>query len=145
MMFQNACPTHFTKVSPTLTVVRRALLAMQDCMPFRLHSVHFLHTPSFITTFINLFFPLLKPKLTQKVREARFSIKCKKVRGKTREYNFYVCSFIFTMEAARNCTLTWTRKFCPTSGVAKRALFRNSMVNAMFLFLHFKRNKINYS
>ncbi|XP_020284646.1 alpha-tocopherol transfer protein-like isoform X2 [Pseudomyrmex gracilis] len=63
---KNVSPAHLAKVSPTLSTVRQALLAIQDCMPFRLHRVHFLHTPSYIITFINLFLPILKQKLPQK-------------------------------------------------------------------------------
>ncbi|KYN39545.1 Alpha-tocopherol transfer protein-like protein [Trachymyrmex septentrionalis] len=57
---------HFAKIAPTQSIVRRAMLAIQDSMPFRLFSVHYLHAPSFITSLINVFYPLLKKKLTQK-------------------------------------------------------------------------------
>ncbi|KAL6262827.1 hypothetical protein P5V15_005617 [Pogonomyrmex californicus] len=57
---------HFAKFSPTQSIVRRAMSAVQDSMPFRLFSVHFLHAPSFITNIINIFYPFLKEKLIQK-------------------------------------------------------------------------------
>ncbi|KYQ46219.1 Alpha-tocopherol transfer protein-like protein [Trachymyrmex zeteki] len=57
---------HFTKFIPTQSIVKRAMLAVQDSMPFRLSCIHFLHAPSFITGVINIFYPLLKEKLTQK-------------------------------------------------------------------------------
>ncbi|KYM82716.1 Alpha-tocopherol transfer protein-like protein [Atta colombica] len=57
---------HFTKFTPTQSIVRRAILAVQDSVPFRLSSIHFLHASSFVTSLINVFYPLLKEKLTQK-------------------------------------------------------------------------------
>ncbi|EZA55687.1 hypothetical protein DMN91_001755 [Ooceraea biroi] len=57
---------HFAKFSPTHSIVRRAMLAVQDSMPFRLFSVHYLHAPSFITNIINVFYPFLKEKLIEK-------------------------------------------------------------------------------
>ncbi|XP_011165153.1 alpha-tocopherol transfer protein-like [Solenopsis invicta] len=57
---------HFAKFVPTQTIVRKAMLAIQDSMPFRLASVYFLNAPSFVTNIINLFYPLLKEKLVQK-------------------------------------------------------------------------------
>ncbi|XP_032691499.1 alpha-tocopherol transfer protein-like isoform X2 [Odontomachus brunneus] len=57
---------HFAKCSPTQSNVRRAMLAVQDSMPFRLFSVHFLHAPSSITSILNIFYPLLKEKLIHK-------------------------------------------------------------------------------
>lgn len=58
---------HFTKCSPTQSIVRKAMLAMQDSMPLRLHRVHFLHAPAFIESILNIFYPLLKVRLVQKV------------------------------------------------------------------------------
>ncbi|XP_025271064.1 alpha-tocopherol transfer protein-like isoform X2 [Camponotus floridanus] len=57
---------HFAKFIPTQSIVRRAMLAVQDSMPFRLFSVHFLNAPSFITNIVNIFYPLLKEKLIKK-------------------------------------------------------------------------------
>ncbi|XP_018400044.1 PREDICTED: alpha-tocopherol transfer protein-like [Cyphomyrmex costatus] len=57
---------HFAKFTPTQSIVRRAMLAVQDSMPFRLSRIYFLHAPSFVTSLINVFYPLLKEKLTQK-------------------------------------------------------------------------------
>lgn len=45
------------------------MLAVQDSMPFRLSSVHFLNAPSFITNIVNILYPLLKEKLIQKVNQ----------------------------------------------------------------------------
>ncbi|XP_003696023.1 alpha-tocopherol transfer protein-like [Apis florea] len=59
---------HFTKCSPTQSIVRKAMLAMQDSMPLRLHRVHFLHAPAFIESILNIFYPLLKVRLVQKFR-----------------------------------------------------------------------------
>lgn len=59
---------HFTKCSPTQSIVRKAMLAMQDSMPLRLHRVHFLHAPAFIENILNIFYPLLKVRLVQKFR-----------------------------------------------------------------------------
>lgn len=59
---------HFAKCSPTQSIVRRAMLATQDSMPFRLHRVHYLHAPTFIESVLNIFYPLLKEKLVQKFR-----------------------------------------------------------------------------
>ncbi|KAK2583869.1 hypothetical protein KPH14_001143 [Odynerus spinipes] len=59
---------HFAKCSPTQTIIRRAMLAIQDSMPMRLHRVHFLHAPSVINNILNIFFPLLKEKLVNKFR-----------------------------------------------------------------------------
>ncbi|XP_043467223.1 alpha-tocopherol transfer protein-like isoform X1 [Leptopilina heterotoma] len=59
---------HFAKCSPTQSIVRRAMLAIQDSMPFRLHRVHYLHAPTFIESVLNIFYPLLKEKLIQKFR-----------------------------------------------------------------------------
>lgn len=58
---------HFSKVSPTLSIVRKAMLAIQDSMPFRLHQVIYINAPSFIGRILNIFYPLLKEKLIQKV------------------------------------------------------------------------------
>nr|XP_012222946.1 PREDICTED: alpha-tocopherol transfer protein-like isoform X1 [Linepithema humile] len=57
---------HLAKVSPTLSIVRRASMAMQDSMPFRLFSIHCLHAPTFITNILILF-SFLKEKLINKV------------------------------------------------------------------------------
>jgi len=59
---------HVAKFIPTQSIVRRAMLAVQDSMPYRLAGVYFLHAPPFITNIINTIYPLLKKKLTQKVR-----------------------------------------------------------------------------
>ncbi|XP_076241573.1 alpha-tocopherol transfer protein-like [Calliopsis andreniformis] len=59
---------HFTKCSPTQSIIRKSMLAMQDSMPLRLHRVHFLHAPAFIESILNIFYPLLKVKLVQKFR-----------------------------------------------------------------------------
>ncbi|XP_051158081.1 clavesin-2-like isoform X3 [Leptopilina boulardi] len=58
---------HFAKCSPTQSIVRRAMLATQDSMPFRLHRVHYIHAPAFIGSVLNIFYPLLKEKLIQKM------------------------------------------------------------------------------
>ncbi|XP_014219813.1 alpha-tocopherol transfer protein-like [Copidosoma floridanum] len=57
---------HFAKCVPAQPSVKKAMLAIQNAMPFRLHSVHYLHSPSFVSNVINLFYPLLKKKLTEK-------------------------------------------------------------------------------
>lgn len=57
---------HFTKCSPTQSIVRKSMLAVQDSMPMRLHRVHFLHAPAFIESILNIFYPLLKDRLIQK-------------------------------------------------------------------------------
>ncbi|CAL7938017.1 unnamed protein product [Xylocopa violacea] len=59
---------HFTKCSPTQSIVRKSMLAVQDSMPLRLHRVHFLHAPAFIESILNIFYPLLKDRLIQKFR-----------------------------------------------------------------------------
>ncbi|XP_076165589.1 alpha-tocopherol transfer protein-like [Ptiloglossa arizonensis] len=59
---------HFTKCSPTQSIVRKSMLAVQDSMPLRLHRIHFLHAPPFIEGILNIFYPLLKDKLVQKFR-----------------------------------------------------------------------------
>lgn len=43
------------------------MLAVQDSMPLRLHRVHFLHAPAFVENILNIFYPLLKERLVQKV------------------------------------------------------------------------------
>lgn len=58
---------HFAKFIPTQSIVRRAMLAVQDSMPYRLSCVYILHAQSFITNIINIFYPLLKEKLIKKV------------------------------------------------------------------------------
>jgi len=60
--------THLAKFIPTQSIVRRAMLAVQDSMPFRMHRTHFLHASTFINNLINIFYPFLKEKLIQKVR-----------------------------------------------------------------------------
>ncbi|XP_057340518.1 retinol-binding protein pinta-like [Microplitis mediator] len=59
---------HFAKCSPTQALVRKAMLAAQDSMPLRLHKVYFINAPSFINNVLNIFYPLLKPKLVEKFR-----------------------------------------------------------------------------
>jgi len=59
---------HIAKFIPTQSIVRRAMLAVQDSMPFRLYCIHFLHASTFINNLINIFYPFLKEKLIQKVR-----------------------------------------------------------------------------
>ncbi|XP_054001331.1 alpha-tocopherol transfer protein-like [Hylaeus anthracinus] len=59
---------HFTKCSPTQSVVRKSMMTVQDSMPLRLHRVHFLHAPAFIESILNIFYPLLKDKLVEKFR-----------------------------------------------------------------------------
>ncbi|XP_033341615.1 alpha-tocopherol transfer protein-like [Megalopta genalis] len=59
---------HFSKCSPTQSIIRKSMLAVQDSMPFRLHRVHFLHAPAFVESVLNIFYPLLKEKLVQKFR-----------------------------------------------------------------------------
>ncbi|XP_066581713.1 alpha-tocopherol transfer protein-like [Prorops nasuta] len=59
---------HFAKCSPTQTLVRKAMLAVQDSMPLRLTRVHYLNAPAFIGSVLNIFYPLLKEKLIQKFR-----------------------------------------------------------------------------
>ncbi|XP_011505041.1 PREDICTED: alpha-tocopherol transfer protein-like [Ceratosolen solmsi marchali] len=62
------CAGHFTKCSPTRSIVRKAMLATQNSMPFRLHRIHYLNAPSFISNVLNIFYPLLKEKLIEKFR-----------------------------------------------------------------------------
>jgi len=50
------------------------MLAVQDSMPFRLFSVHFLNAPSFITNIVNVLYPLLKEKLIKKVNKNLYKI-----------------------------------------------------------------------
>lgn len=57
---------HFAKVNPAQSIVRRAMLAAQDSMPFRLSGVYFLHAPSFATKVMDLFYPFLKKRLIEK-------------------------------------------------------------------------------
>lgn len=57
---------HFAKCSPTQTIVRKAMFAIQDSMPMRLHRIHYLHAPSFIHNILNIFKQFLKPKLMEK-------------------------------------------------------------------------------
>ncbi|XP_071570703.1 alpha-tocopherol transfer protein-like [Temnothorax nylanderi] len=64
--FENFSMAHIAKFIPTQSIVRRAMLAIQGSMPYRLAGVYFLHAPSFISNSINIFYPLLKEKLTQK-------------------------------------------------------------------------------
>ncbi|CAB0036247.1 unnamed protein product [Trichogramma brassicae] len=59
---------HFAKCSPTQAIVKKAMLATQDSMPFRLHRVHYLNAPAFINSILNIFYPLLKEKLITKFR-----------------------------------------------------------------------------
>lgn len=59
---------HFAKCSPTQAIVRKAMLAAQDSMPFRLHRVYYLNAPAFINKVLNIFYPLLKDKLIDKFR-----------------------------------------------------------------------------
>ncbi|CAD6237715.1 GSCOCG00008316001-RA-CDS [Cotesia congregata] len=59
---------HIAKCSPTQALVRKAMLAAQDSMPLRLHRVYFLNAPTFIHNLLNIFYPLLKPKLVEKFR-----------------------------------------------------------------------------
>ncbi|XP_012534312.1 alpha-tocopherol transfer protein-like [Monomorium pharaonis] len=57
---------HFTKFIPTQSIVRRAMLAVQDSMPGRLASIYFFNAPPFVTNLINMFCPFLKEKLIKK-------------------------------------------------------------------------------
>ncbi|XP_076295104.1 alpha-tocopherol transfer protein-like [Lasioglossum baleicum] len=59
---------HFSKCSPTQSIIRKSMLAVQDSMPLRLHRVHFLHAPVFVENVLHIFYPLLKEKLVQKFR-----------------------------------------------------------------------------
>ncbi|KAI4493797.1 hypothetical protein M0804_001973 [Polistes exclamans] len=66
--FEGFTAVHIAKCSPTQTIVRRGMLAIQDSMPMRLYMIHFLHAPNFIVNVLNLFYPLLKTKLVEKFR-----------------------------------------------------------------------------
>lgn len=57
---------HFAKMSPTLTIVRKALLCIQDAFPMRMAQLHLLNSPVFVSNVLNLFRPFLKEKLMQK-------------------------------------------------------------------------------
>lgn len=57
---------HFVKMSPTLTICRKALLCIQDAFPLRLAQLHLLNAPVAIHNIVNLFRPFLKKKLMQK-------------------------------------------------------------------------------
>ncbi|XP_058802501.1 alpha-tocopherol transfer protein-like isoform X2 [Phymastichus coffea] len=59
---------HFAKCVPAQTIVKKAMLATQNSMPFRLHRIHYLNAPSFIGSIMNVFYPLLKEKLISKFR-----------------------------------------------------------------------------
>lgn len=57
---------HFAKVTPTLSIVRKAMLSIQDAFPMRLTQIHFVNVPHFIEKVLALFTPLLKEKLVKK-------------------------------------------------------------------------------
>ncbi|XP_069687985.1 alpha-tocopherol transfer protein-like [Periplaneta americana] len=57
---------HYSKLSPTHSVCRKALLCIQDAFPLRLAQVHLLNAPAFIGNIMNLFRPFLKEKLIGK-------------------------------------------------------------------------------
>ncbi|XP_012259849.1 alpha-tocopherol transfer protein-like [Athalia rosae] len=59
---------HVARCSPTQSVMRRAMVAVQNSMPFRLARVHYLNTPSFVGNIITVVYPLLKEKLIDKFR-----------------------------------------------------------------------------
>ncbi|XP_001604771.1 alpha-tocopherol transfer protein-like [Nasonia vitripennis] len=59
---------HFAKCVPTQTIVKKAMLATQNSMPFRLHRIYYLNAPTFIGSVLNIFYPLLKEKLIEKFR-----------------------------------------------------------------------------
>ncbi|XP_031842533.2 alpha-tocopherol transfer protein-like [Nomia melanderi] len=59
---------HLSKFSPTQSIVRKAMLAVQDSMPLRLHRLHFLHAPAFVESVLNVFYSMLKEKLIEKFR-----------------------------------------------------------------------------
>lgn len=127
LLFQGFHAIHFAKCSPTQSNVRRAMLAVQDSMPFRLFSVHFLHAPSSITSILNIFYPLLKEKLIHKVSRGLTTTTRWNAEIKSETWNCIsrVCSFTSTTVAAKSCTLIWTRTYFLTNGAAKRALYEN--------------------
>lgn len=104
-LFQGCTMAHFTKCSPTHSIVRRAMLAVQDSMPFRLFSVHYLRAPSFISNIISVMYPLLKKKLIEKVSGGEIKNEISKVRNPDGN-TLLICSFTSTTAARRNCTLT---------------------------------------
>ncbi|KAJ8684186.1 hypothetical protein QAD02_019978 [Eretmocerus hayati] len=59
---------HFAKCSPTQSIAKKAMLATQNSMPFRLQRIYYLNAPSFIGSVINIFYPLLKERLVEKFR-----------------------------------------------------------------------------
>lgn len=59
---------HVAKCSPTQSAMRRAMVATQNSMPFRLARVHYLNTPSFVGNILAMVYPLLKEKLVDKFR-----------------------------------------------------------------------------
>ncbi|KAG7190770.1 hypothetical protein KM043_006841 [Ampulex compressa] len=59
---------HVAKCSPTQTIVRKAMLAMQDSMPLRLQRIQIINAPTFVKNILNVFYPFLKPKLVDKFR-----------------------------------------------------------------------------
>ncbi|PSN41975.1 hypothetical protein C0J52_10516 [Blattella germanica] len=63
---QNFTMAHYSKLSPTHALSRKALLCIQDAFPLRLAEVHFLNAPSVIGNIMNLFRPFLKEKLFRK-------------------------------------------------------------------------------
>lgn len=78
------------------------MLAAQDSMPLRLHKVYFINAPAFINNVLNIFYPLLKPKLVDKV----FHIFLKNL---FIEYNLFInfiISFVCIRVEVKNCGLT---------------------------------------
>ena len=57
---------HYSKLSPTHAVSRKALLCIQDAFPLRLAQVHFINAPGFIGNIMKMFKPFLKEKLINK-------------------------------------------------------------------------------
>lgn len=93
MSFQGCSAAHLAKVSPTLSIVRRASMAMQDSMPFRLCSVHCLHAPTFITNIL-LLFSFLKEKLINKVKPEICIRLLLKFRDKSGTWGYTVCIYL---------------------------------------------------
>ncbi|KAJ9589250.1 hypothetical protein L9F63_017549 [Diploptera punctata] len=57
---------HYSKLSPTHALSRKALLCIQDAFPLRLAQVHFINAPAFIGNIMKMFRPFLKEKLFNK-------------------------------------------------------------------------------
>lgn len=128
-IIQGFSGVHFTRCSPTQSILRKSMLAVQDSMPLRLHRVHFLHAPAVIESILNIFYPLLKAKLVQKVGEiderdcARWMVLLFLIL-RVPSYS----SFAYIPAVGRSCTPIWARIYCRTSGEAELAPSTSSMV-----------------